>query len=268
MAEPAFVRPYPSMRPLSLLLIATMALMIGPDADAAPRTASAKKEGTRVSRAAKNAHQRLDAKLKAKGLAFGDEILIRVFKEEEELELWLRHDEASPSGSAAEAAPKFELLKTYEICAASGKLGPKQKVGDEQVPEGFYAVPPGAMNPESNYHLSFNVGYPNALDKKLGRTGSLIMIHGDCVSIGCVAMTDDGIEEIWSLADAAHKHGQKAFAVHIFPFRMTSANMKRHRASKWADFWQDLKQGFDKFESSKRPPRVTVKGDRYTFTDG
>ncbi len=262
------MRPYLPVRPLSLLLIGALALTLGPEAGAAPKSASAKKEGTRVTRAAKNAHQRLDAKLKAKGLAFGDEILIRVFKEEEELELWLRHDEASPSGSAAEAAPKFELLKTYEICAASGKLGPKQKVGDEQVPEGFYAVPPGAMNPESNYHLSFNVGYPNALDKKLGRTGSLIMIHGDCVSIGCVAMTDDGIEEIWSLADAAHKHGQKAFAVHIFPFRMTSANMKRHRASKWADFWQDLKQGFDKFESSKRPPRVTVKGDRYTFTDG
>jgi murein L,D-transpeptidase YafK len=241
------------MRPLSLLLIATMALTVVPDASAAPKTASANKLGTRVTRAAKNAHQRLDAKLKAKGLAFGDEVLIRVFKEEEELELWLRHDD------------EFELLKTYDVCAASGTLGPKQKVGDEQVPEGFYAVPPGAMNPESNYHLSFNVGYPNAFDKKLGRTGSLIMIHGDCVSIGCVAVTDDGIEEIWSLADAAHKHGQKAFAVHIFPFRMTRTNMKRHRASKWASFWENLKEGFDEFETSKRPPTVSVKGGRYAF---
>jgi murein L,D-transpeptidase YafK len=251
----AFVRPYPPMRPLSLLLIAVLALAASPDAGAAPTVASAKKEGTRVSRAAKNAHTRLDAKLKAKGLAFGDEVLIRVFKEEEQLELWLRHDE------------KFELLKTYAVCAASGKLGPKQKVGDEQVPEGFYAVPPGAMNPESSYHLSFNVGYPNAFDKKLGRTGSLIMIHGDCVSIGCVAMTDEGIQEIWSLADAAHKHGQKAFEVHIFPFRMTSANMKRHRASKWIDFWENLKEGFDSFESSKLPPKVGVKSGRYTFSD-
>ena len=245
------------MRPLSFLLMAALALTLGPSAGAAgaaPRTASAKKE-SRVARAAKNAHQRLDAKLKAKGLAFGDEIFIRAFKEEEQLEVWLRHSE------------KFELLKTYEICAASGKLGPKLKVGDEQVPEGFYAVPPGAMNPESSYHLSFNVGYPNAFDKKLGRTGSLIMIHGDCVSIGCMAMTDAGIEEIWSLADAAHKAGQKAFDVHIFPFRMTSTNMKRHRASKWADFWENLKQGYDSFESSKVPPKVSVKGGRYAFTD-
>lgn len=242
------------MRPLSLLLVAALALALGPEAGAAPT--AVKKTGTRVTRAAKNAHQRLDAKLKAKGLAFGDEVFLRVFKEEEQLELWLRHGE------------KFELLKTYEICAASGKLGPKLKVGDEQVPEGFYAVPPGAMNPESSYHLSFNVGYPNAFDKKQGRTGSLIMVHGDCVSIGCMAMTDDGIEEIWSLADAAHKAGQKAFDVHIFPFRMTSTNMKRHRASKWADFWENLKQGYDSFEASKLPPKVNVKGGRYGFSDG
>lgn len=244
------------MRPFSFLLIAALAVTLGPSAGAAPKASSAKKEGTRVTRAAKSAHQRLDAKLKAKGLAFGDEIFVRVFKEEEQLELWLRHDE------------KFELLKTYEVCAASGKLGPKLKVGDEQVPEGFYAVPPGAMNPESSYHLSFNVGYPNAFDKKLGRTGSLIMIHGDCVSIGCMAMTDDGIEEIWSLADAAHKAGQKAFDVHIFPFRMTGTNMKRHRASKWAEFWQNLKQGYDSFELNKLPPEVGVKNGQYSFTDG
>jgi murein L,D-transpeptidase YafK len=256
LAGPAFVRPYPPMRPLSLLLIAALALAVGPEAGAAPKATSAKKEGTRVSRAAKGAHARLDAKLKSKGLAFGDAIFIRVFKEEEQLELWLKHDD------------ELTLLKTYAVCAASGKLGPKLKVGDEQVPEGFYSVPPGAMNPESSYHLSFNVGYPNAFDKKQGRTGSLIMIHGDCVSIGCMAMTDEGIEEIWSLADAAHKAGQKAFDVHIFPFRMTSTNMKRHRASKWIGFWENLREGYDSFESNKRPPKVRVKGDRYAFSDG
>lgn len=243
------------MRSSFLLLIGAIALLF--DAGSPPvASAEGAKRESRVTRAAKNAHRRLDAELKAKGLAFGDEVFVRVFKEEEQLELWLRHAET------------FELLKTYEVCAASGKLGPKEKAGDEQVPEGFYAVPPGAMNPASSYHLSFNVGYPNAFDKQLGRTGSLIMIHGDCVSIGCVAMTDDGIEEIWSLADAAHKDGQKAFDVHIFPFRMTNVKMQRHRASKWKSFWENLKQGYDSFESTKLPPKVNVKSGRYMFSDG
>lgn len=245
------------MRSFLPLAALALALAFGLEADAAPKRAEPTKSAeSRVSRAAKRAHRRLDALLKEKGLAFGDPVFVRVFKEEAELELWLRHGE------------RFELLKTYAVCAASGELGPKERVGDEQVPEGFYAVPASAMNPASNYHLAFNVGYPNALDKKLGRTGSLIMIHGDCVSIGCLAMTDDGIEEIYSLADAAHKQGQASFAVQLLPFRMTRDNMKRHKGSRWKSLWESLKPGYDSFESKHVPPSVRVEGGRYVVSDG
>ncbi len=230
----------------------SLALCFSLHADAAPPRSGGVKS-TRVTRAAEKARTRLAQPLSSKGLEFGAPILVRAFKEEAKLELWLEKGE------------RYVLLKSYDICAASGELGPKQKVGDEQVPEGFYAVPAGAMNPASQYHLSFNVGYPNALDKALGRTGSLIMIHGDCVSVGCLAMTDDGIEEIYSLADAAHRAGQEAFQVQIFPFRMTPENMKRHAKSKWIKSWQDLKVGYDHFETKRVPPKVGVKDKRYTF---
>lgn len=234
------------------LFVAALALAIGcPRADA-----TARRGESRVARAAFEAHLRLDARIQSKGLAFGDELFIRVFKEERELEVWLRHGEA-----------RFELFKTYRICAASGELGPKVRQGDSQAPEGFYSVARGALNPRSNYHLSFNVGYPNAYDRALGRTGSLIMVHGDCVSIGCFAMTDAGIEEIYTLADAALTSGQRSFPVHIFPFRMTDANMKRHASSRWRPFWQNIKKGHDAFERTRVPPEVSVKGRRYTFSE-
>ncbi|MFO0550641.1 MAG: murein L,D-transpeptidase family protein [Polyangiaceae bacterium] len=211
----------------------------------------------RAAKAAKRAHEQLDSALEKKKLAFGDEAFIRIFKEEAELEVWLRHDDKD----------RFSLAKTYPICAYSGSLGPKQKVGDEQAPEGFYAVGKRALNPSSNYHLSFNVGYPNAYDKAKGRTGSLIMVHGDCVSIGCYAMTDAGIDEIYSLVDAALDGGQKFVRVHIFPFRMTAKNVKRHADSEWADFWANLKEGYDLFEKSHVPPDVTVEDGEYAFED-
>ncbi len=217
----------------------------------------AKAEPSRVTKAREKAHDRLDALLAKKGLAFGKPVFIRAFKEEAELELWMEDEKG-----------KFVRLKTYAICAASGELGPKQRVGDEQVPEGFYAVGAGAMNPASSYHLSFNIGYPNKLDKKLGRTGSLIMIHGDCVSIGCMAMTDDGIEEIYSLTDAAHTAGQSAVAVHVFPFRMTDKKMAQQKDSPWIEFWQNLKVGYDLFQSEKVPPKVSVKKKAYAFESG
>jgi murein L,D-transpeptidase YafK len=238
-------------RPLSAALLTVLSLTLaGPDADA-----TSKRPQSREGRAAEKAHERLDPILKAKRLAFGDELFLRVFKEEAQLETWLRSD------------GRFEHLKTYPICAASGELGPKERVGDEQVPEGFYAVGPTSLNPASAYHLSFNIGYPNALDRSLHRTGSLIMIHGDCVSIGCMAMTDPGIQEIYSLTKAALDKGQGRVPVHIFPFRMTAANMKRHQASKWIDFWRTLKVGYDHFEAKRIPPAVGVKDGRYTFAD-
>lgn len=245
--------PTPTRRTFPMLLAALLALSVGMPADAAPRRERAR-VSARAARAATNAQRRLGATLKAKGVAFGDEIYLRAFKEEALLELWMRRGE------------RFELVRTYPVCAASGGLGPKLRVGDEQVPEGFYRVGAGAMNPASNYHLSFNVGYPNAFDRSLGRTGGLIMIHGDCVSIGCLAMTDAGIEEIYTLADAAHRAGQRSFAVDIFPFRMTAENLKRHGTSKWKGFWQNLRQGHDAFEARRVPPKVTSRDGRYVFS--
>jgi murein L,D-transpeptidase YafK len=213
------------------------------------------KSGDRVERAAASAHARLDAKLAAKSLAFGDELFVRIFKEERQLETWLRKDD------------RFVLLKTYEICEMSGELGPKERLGDEQAPEGFYFVPPNMMNDKSRFHLSFNLGYPNAYDRAHERTGSALMVHGDCVSIGCFAMTDEGIEEIYTLADAALDNGQPFFRVHVFPFRMTKKNMKRHGASKWKSFWTNLKQGYDHFESKRVPPKVSVSDGKYVFSE-
>lgn len=159
----------------------------------------------------------------------------------------------------------FTLFKGYPICAWSGNLGPKEKEGDGQSPEGFYFVPPDAMNPNSQFHLSFNLGFPNAYDRAHGRTGSFLMVHGDCVSIGCYAMTDKAIEEIYVLAEAAHTGGQSYFRVHIFPFRMTDENMSAHDASPWIDYWRNLKAGYDAFEDTRIPPNVRVENKNYVF---
>ncbi len=128
-------------------------------------------------------------------------------------------------------------------------------------------MPRSRMNPRSRFHLSFNLGYPNAYDRARQRTGSALMVHGNCVSIGCYAMTDVRIEEIYSLCDAALQNGQRFFRVHCFPFRMTEVNMKRHRKSKWISEWQNLKIGHDWFEKTKRPPNVTVSGMQYAYSE-
>jgi murein L,D-transpeptidase YafK len=211
------------------------------------------KPDDRAARASTKARQRLDSVLAKKGLSMGSPLFLRVFKEEAELEVWLQR------------GTKYELLKSYAICAYSGDLGPKEKEGDRQSPEGFYAFGRGKLNPGSSYHLSFDIGYPNAFDRAHGRTGSLIMVHGNCVSIGCFAMTDDGIEEIYSLADAAFAKGQKTVPVHVFPFRMTAKNVKKHTGSKWSSFWADLKVGYDAFESKQVPPDVSVSEGRYVI---
>jgi len=197
----------------------------------------------------------LRSDLAAKGLRLGAPIFMRILKQEALLELWI------------ESGEKFQLYKTYPICSFSGELGPKQKQGDNQAPEGFYFVAPRAMNPQSSYHLSFNLGYPNRYDSHYGRTGDYLMVHGNCVSIGCYAMTDPVIEEIWTLADAAFRGGQSFFRVHIFPFRMTTENMHQHQASVWAEFWKNLEVGYRKFETDGRPPNVEVREGRYAFTD-
>ena len=203
----------------------------------------------------KRVGERLKQELALDGLKLGSPVFIRVFKEEKELELFVKD---SKSG-------KFKLFRKYTICSYSGNLGPKLKQGDRQAPEGFYYVPRSAMNPFSRYHLSFNIGYPNAFDRHHKRTGSLIMVHGNCVSIGCFAMKDGPIEEIYTIANKALKNGQKYFRVHSFPFRMTEARMKKASDSKWYSFWKNLKTGYDHFEKHKSPPNVNVKNGKYVF---
>lgn len=193
--------------------------------------------------------------LEAQGLAFGAPIFIRIFKDSRELELWVESDTC------------FTKFRTYPICSFSGDLGPKLRTGDGQSPEGFYFVNPARMNPSSRFHLSFNLGYPNAYDRAHGRTGSFLMVHGACVSIGCYAMTDRGIEEIYAMADAALRNGQPFFRVHVFPFRLTTENLEPHRHSRWLDFWTNLKDGYDWFEETGRPPEVQVAEGRYVFRE-
>ena len=207
----------------------------------------------RSAAASKRVRPALEPALRVKGLRWGAPVFIRIFKEEKQLELWV------------DDGKQFKLFKTWTICKFSGELGPKLKEGDGQAPEGFYFVPRGRMNPRSRFHLSFNLGYPNAYDRARQRTGSALMVHGSCVSIGCYAMTDPRIEEIYSLCDTALQNGQRFFRVHCFPFRMTKANMKKYRKSKWIKEWQNLKVGYDWFEKTKRPPNVEVRGKRYAF---
>lgn len=191
---------------------------------------------------------KLDEELAAKGLKLGQPAFIRIFKESRELELWLQPQAGRP----------FALFRNYPIACFSGKLGPKTKEGDLQAPEGFYAVTKKLLNPASKYHLAFNIGYPNEYDRSLGRTGSLIMVHGDRVSIGCFAMTDPVIEEIYLIIEAALNGGQAEAAVHAFPFRMTHERMAKAEAEKseWLVFWKSIKPAHDSFEAGGKPLRI------------
>src|SRR6185437_16604904 len=187
------------------------------------------------------------AELDAKNMTRESPILIRMFKEEAELELW----KVDKSG-------RFALLRIYPICRWSGDLGPKLQEGDRQAPEGFYTITPELMNPNSNFYLAINVGYPNSFDKANNRDGSLLMIHGDCSSSGCYAMTDEQISEIYSLARDAFLGGRPSFQVQAFPFRLTPANLARHRNSPNLAFCKKLKIGNDHFEATHLEPKVDV----------
>ena len=182
-------------------------------------------------------------------------IMIRITKENSTLEV-LKQDRAG----------RFRPLRDYAICHFSGKLGPKKSEGDHQAPEGFYTVTPGQMNPHSREYLSFNVGYPNAYDRSLGRTGDSLMVHGGCRSVGCYAMTNEEIEEIYGLAHEAFAGGQTRIQLQALPFRMTEANLARHTDDPNAPFWAMLKQGSDIFAATERPPQVDVEGERYVFS--
>jgi len=160
---------------------------------------------------------------------------------------------------------RFVLDRSFDVCTWSGDLGPKLREGDGQSPEGFYFIRPSSLNPNSSYHLSFNLGFPNAYDRAHGRTGSFLMVHGDCVSIGCYAMTDTGIEEIYADVEAAFADGQDFIRVHVFPFEMTEENLEAQRGSLNYAFWENLKTGWDWFERDHIPPNVTVVNKVYRF---
>ena len=199
---------------------------------------------------------RLGERLAAQGITSGAPVFIRIFKLESDLELWV------------EKEGRYVKFATYPICLWSGRLGPKMREGDRQAPEGFYTVSTEQLNPNSRWHRSFILGFPNAFDQAHGRSGSFLMVHGGCLSIGCYAMTDAVVDEIWGLVTAALNTSQERFAVQVFPFRMTERNLKARSGDRWASFWADLKTGHDLFEQNRVPPTVSVCQGRYVFERG
>ena len=188
----------------------------------------------------------------AKGMEVPAPMFIRIFKEESEFEIWKRR-----------ADGRFHHLKTYPICNWSGGLGPKVQQGDRQAPEGFYRIASNQMNPNSQFYLAFDLGFPNAYDRANKRTGDFLMVHGKCKSAGCYAMTDALIEEIYALARESYIGGQDTIQVHAMPFRLTDANMARHAKDPWISFWATLKQAYDHFEATRLPPDIVVCQRQY-----
>lgn len=198
----------------------------------------------------------LEGRLAEAGFSVGQPVHFRIFKEEDILEVWMERN------------GRFERAFSYPICAWSGRLGPKLREGDKQSPEGFYLVSSKQLKPDSSFHLALNIGFPNAFDTTQGRTGSFLMIHGACVSIGCYAMTDAGIEDIYRLTEQALLKGQEAISVHIFPFRMTEERLAAAAAQPWSAFWRNLAEGDRLFHATGQPPRAYACGSRYGFAAG
>ena len=199
--------------------------------------------------------EKFNERLAGLGVKLGAPIFMRVFKKEFELEIWMQK------------GGRFHHFATYPICMFSGRLGPKLKQGDRQAPEGIYTVAANQLNPNSRWHRSFNLGYPNLFDREHKRTGDFLMVHGGCSSVGCYAMTNDVIDEIWKIVTHSLKKQQR-FQVQIFPFRMTNEALNKRIDNKWLPFWQQLKIGHDMFEQSKIPPRVTICNMKYGFAEG
>jgi len=193
-----------------------------------------------------------------KGLSINNPMFIRAFKTEMTLELWVQ----------STYSPEYKLFKTYNICKKSGRLGPKLKEGDLQTPEGFYSVTKDRLNPNSQFFLSFNIGFPNEYDRHHNRTGSLLMIHGNCLSKGCLAMTDQHIGEIYLIVEKNFEYGHKEIPIEIYPFHMTEENLKMRALSKWQPFWRNLKEGYDHLETHGAPPDVSVQDGKYVFNKG
>ncbi len=209
----------------------------------------------RSAEAARRVIPRLKQEMFETGVAVGNPVFIRVIKQTRELEVWVLNKKTK----------KYQEFKRYRIMAMSGSLGPKIYEGDMQAVEGFYSVGRRSLNPQSRFHLSFNLGYPNRYDRAHGRTGHSLMVHGNRVSAGCLAMSDYYVEEIYTLCAAALRNGQGSVPVHCFPFRMTEGNLKRMKDHQYYGFWRNLKTGYDAFEKNKVPPKVSVSGRNYIF---
>jgi murein L,D-transpeptidase YafK len=195
----------------------------------------------------------LEQRLATKQLKPGDQVFIRIFKAEAELEIWMKR------------GPKFVLLDIYPICHFSGTVGPKVHEGDKQSPEGFYSVGRKQLHLFGRHPRSLDLGFPNSLDQVHNRTGSFILIHGGCSSVGCFAMTNTVTTEIYDLSERALKAGQDRVHVHVFPFRMTDANLTSYQSNPWIGFWRNLKQGYDAFEQTRMPPKVSICGKNYVI---
>ncbi|MBU6373567.1 MAG: 2-dehydro-3-deoxyphosphooctonate aldolase [Alphaproteobacteria bacterium] len=235
-----------------VLLVAAFAALCAPLAAAQsvslPNSARSRAAEARVA-------PRLAQEMAAANLRLGAPVFVRIVKEVRTLELFVRSD----------VDGRFYRFRTYPICSFSGALGPKLREGDGQAPEGVYLVRPRQLNPVSSYHLSFDLGFPNAFDRANGRTGSALMVHGNCVSIGCYAMGDPAIEEIWTAMTAALRGGQAAVPVHAFPFAMTPQALAARATNPNAAFWADLAPIWAAFERDARPPAVVVRNGRYAL---
>ncbi len=196
----------------------------------------------------------LEARLAAAGFKWGAPIFVRVFKQSFELEVWLKRGE------------RFERFATYPICYFSGNLGPKLRTGDWQSPEGIYQVEARQLNPSSRWHRAFNLGFPNAFDRAHGRTGSFLMVHGGCSSVGCYAITNPAIDDVFRLASAAFAAGQLRFQVQALPFRLTAEALAARASNRNAAFWAELKPIAEAFDATGIPPDVGVCAGHYVLT--
>ncbi|MGH1398142.1 MAG: L,D-transpeptidase family protein [Alphaproteobacteria bacterium] len=227
-----FASPHLRVKKLKTLTLALLLPLLLQACQTAPQIPTSQ----RLQTVKQNRLLQLEQDLKEQNLTLGAPTFIRIFKEEKTLELWIKKEK------------RYEPFKKYEICKFSGTLGPKLFEGDLQSPEGFYEITANQLNPWSKFHLSLNLGFPNQYDRAHGRTGSNLMIHGNCKSTGCYAVTDEFMEEIYLLVEASIAAGHPVH-IHIFPFRMTDENMTKHKHSKWINFWQHLKHGYDQFEN-------------------
>jgi len=197
----------------------------------------------------------LQTKLKKDNFSTNFEVFIAAYKAEGKLEVWLRSNGQN----------QFFLFESYKFCEHSGKLGPKIIEGDLQTPEGFYKI--NVFNPESTYHLSLGIDYPNKVDlERTGKDqkpGGDIYIHGNCTTVGCIPLTDEKIKEVYLLAVEAKNAGQEEIQVYIFPFKMTDRNLRKHGKEfpQQLSFWQNLQQGYAYFAKYRTLPSVSeVKG--------